>query len=110
MSLFPKRVVIESPLAGDFKSNKIYAKKCMKDSLSRGEAPYASHLLFDQFGILDDTKQEEREQGIIAGFAWGEMAELVAVYTDFGISDGMKRGIERAEKSGIAIEYRTLQK
>lgn len=80
----------------------------MLDSLHRGEAPYASHLLFDQPGLLDDLHTDERELGILAGFAWGEMADLVAVYTDLGISEGMRRGILRAQQRGQPVEYRRL--
>lgn len=103
-----KRVVIESPLAGDVPRNKAYARACMRDSLSRGEAPYASHLLFDQSGILDDLVPAEREQGIAAGFAWGETAHLRAVYVDLGLSGGMKRGLEAAETLRQEVEYRRI--
>lgn len=101
-----KRVIIESPFAGDNAVNVMYARACMSDSLERGEAPFASHLLYPQ--ALDDEVREEREMGMNAGFAWGEVAELVAVYEDRGISPGMRAGIKRAEELGIAIEYRKL--
>lgn len=48
------RVVVESPFAGDIQKNIEYARKCMADCLKRGEAPFASHLLYTQDGILDD--------------------------------------------------------
>ena len=103
-----KRIIIESPFAGDVERNIRYTRECMADSLKRGEAPFASHLLYTQEGILDDTNPEERKLGIESGFAWGEVAEGIAVYEDYGISGGMKLGIERAEKQGIPIEYRKL--
>jgi len=107
-----KRVVIESPLNAPtpegFEANRQYARACARDCLHRGESPYASHLFFDQPGILDDTKPEERELGIKAGFAWGEAAELVAVYVDRGISGGMQRGIARAKDAKQPVEYRSL--
>lgn len=84
-----KRVLIESPLKGDYEANREYARRCMRDSLKRGEAPLASHLLYDQTGILDDRFDSDRRRGMQAGFTWGAMAELVAVYIDLGISDGM---------------------
>jgi hypothetical protein len=105
-----KLVVIESPLAGDRELHKEYARFCMKDSLARKEAPYASHLLFDQDGLLDDDKPEGREAGMEAGFAWGARADMVAVYRDLGISVGMKQGIENARLRGTPIEYRELPK
>lgn len=103
-----KLVVIESPLAGDVERNRRYAKAAMRDSLARGEAPYASHLLYDQRGILDDLIPAEREQGMAAGFAWGSVAELSAVYVDLGISGGMQRGIDRAKVEGRPVEERSI--
>src|SRR5574343_305969 len=79
-----KLVVIESPLAGDRERNRAYARACMRDSIRRGEAPLASHLLYDQPGLLDDNDPAARILGIQAGFAWAEHAELVAVYIDLG--------------------------
>jgi hypothetical protein len=109
-----KKVVIESPYAGktpeETQANVDYTRKCMADSLKRGEAPYASHLLYTQPGILDDTIPAERAQGMEAGFIWGQCAELTAVYTDLGISPGMQKGIERAKKDGRPIEYRKIFK
>jgi len=85
-----------------------YARAAVAHSLALGEAPYASHILYTQLGILDDTKPEERRRGIEAGLAWGARAELCAVYTDRGISPGMKIGIERHGERGLPIEYRSL--
>ena len=101
-------VVIESPYAGDVERNLIYARACMSDCLLRGEQPFASHLLYTQPGILSDHVPEERALGIEAGFAWGEHAKAVIVYTDLGITGGMKLGIQAAEERGAVIEYRTL--
>lgn len=104
-----KLVVIESPLAGDVVRNVAYAKAAMRDCLARSESPYASHLLFAQDGILDDTVPSERERGISAGLAWGAKADLTAVYVDLNVSAGMKRGIERAEAEGRPVEYRRIE-
>jgi hypothetical protein len=108
-----KLVVIESPLSAPSRAgierNKDYARECMRDSLRRGEAPYASHLLFDQPGILDDTIPLQREQGMMAGFAWGGHAERVAFYVDLGVSDGMIRGFERAIQTDADIVVRSLK-
>ena len=101
-----KRVVIESPLAGNVERNLDYAKACLLDSLHRGEAPFASHLLYPQ--VLDDVTPEDRKLGMMAGFTWGEKAELVAVYEDLGISEGMEAGIAHAEGHGIPVERRKL--
>tara|TARA_R100001163_G_scaffold65187_1_gene61516 strand:+ start:1404 stop:1730 length:327 start_codon:yes stop_codon:yes gene_type:complete len=99
-------VIIESPYKGKVKQNVAYAQKCMSDSLLRGECPFASHLLYTQ--VLDDTVPELRGMGMSRAFEWYRHADLMAVYIDKGISDGMKMGMEVAEKLGIEIVYRTL--
>lgn len=101
-----RRIILESPFAGEVERNIIYAKLCLKDCLDRDEAPFASHLLYTH--VLDDTNPEEREQGIEAGLAWGSVADATVVYTDYGISNGMKLGIERAESEGRTVEYRNI--
>src|SRR5690606_24498929 len=45
-------VIIESPYSGDVERNTEYARSCLLDSLRRGEAPIASHLLHTQ--VLED--------------------------------------------------------
>ncbi len=101
-------VILESPFAGNVEMNVHYARLCMRDCLLRGEAPYASHLLYTQPEVLDDDHPDERALGIDAGLLWGEKADKTVVYTDLGISKGMKYGIERAEKAGRPVEMRTL--
>lgn len=80
----------------------------MHDCLIRGEAPFASHLLYTQQGVLDDRIPDERRLGIAAGFAWGSLARAIVVYTDYGISEGMKQGIDKALAEGKPVEYRSL--
>jgi len=101
-------VILESPYSGDVEANVAYARECMRDSILRGEAPYASHLLYTQPGILDDTVAEERVLGMKAGMAWGAMASKTVVYIDRGISSGMQYGVEMAKKAGRLVEYRSL--
>lgn len=115
-------VIIESPYRGndyvETDLNIMYARACVRDALLRGEAPFASHLLYTQSGILDDTKPDERTQGIHAGFAWREIADATIFYMDRGWSQGMRYGLEHAEsrrdrlvrlgEREHRIEYRTL--
>ena len=101
-------VLLESPYAGDIEENLMYARKCMHDCFKRGEAPYASHLLYTQEGVLNDNIPEERMLGIDAGLLWGEKADKTVVYTDLGISSGMEYGIQNAIKVGRRIEYRKI--
>jgi len=104
-----KLVSIESPYAGNVEENEKYARECMRDSLLRGEAPYASHLIYTQRGILDDTKPDERKLGMEAGKKWEIHAELTAVYTDLGISGGMEWGVDQARSVGRPVEYRSIR-
>ena len=101
-------VIIESPYAGDVERNKQYARTCVRDSLLRGEAPIASHLLYTQEGILNDDVPSERKMGIDAGLAWRKVAQASVVYTDLGISEGMQYGINAAQSAGLPIEYRKI--
>lgn len=104
-----KRVVIESPLRAENRDrNKRYARLCILDCLLRGEAPFASHALYDHEDILDDDNPNHRMLGIQAGYAWVDKADLVAAYIDLGESSGMKDGIARAQAFGIAWERRAL--
>ena len=103
-----KRVIIESPYAGDIERNVRYARAAMRHSLLQGEAPFASHLLYTQEGVLRDETPEERQHGIEAGFAWRSTAELTAVYTDLGITAGMTLGMEHARAEGHPIELRSI--
>lgn len=104
-----KLVILESPYAGDVERNVEYARLCVKDSLSRGEAPIASHLLYTQPTILDDDIPEQRKWGIEAGLSWRFVAHGSVVYTDCGISKGMQYGIKAAEDAGLSVEYRKLK-
>lgn len=102
-------VLLESPYAGDVESNLAYARAAMRDCFKRGEFPYASHLLYTQAGILDDKDPTERLLGIEAGLAWGAHAARSVVYTDRGISDGMRIGIDRARTAGREVVTRQLE-
>lgn len=107
-------VILETPYAGDVEENLKYARACMADCFKRGEAPFASHLLYTQPGVLDDTKPEERKLGIRAGFEWARVCDgafpvaIRVVYVDRGISPGMEEGIAHAKSIGQTIIYRKL--
>jgi len=101
-------VILESPFAGDVEKNISYARACVRDSLHRGEAPIASHLLYTQDGILNDSIAEERQLGIEAGLAWKKEADASVVYIDYGITKGMEYGIAAAKEAGVPVEYRKI--
>jgi hypothetical protein len=110
MITYPKLVILESPYAGNVWQNTHYAKRCLKDALLHNEAPLASHLLYTLPDVLDDNDKEERALGMAAGHAWIKKADYMVVYTDYGISDGMKVGIAEAEGHGRTVYYRKIGK
>ena len=117
-SRFTPRVIIESPFAGtgatqsekdrDARMKLRYLRFCLRDSVMRGEAPFASHAIYTQPWVLDDNDPQERLLGMTCGFVWREVATFTAVYTDLGITDGMIEGIEHADSIGQAVVKRTL--
>lgn len=106
-------VVIESPYAGDtpeaIRANVDYGRRCLADSLSRGVAPFASHLLYTQPGVLDDANPGQRSIGIAAGLQWSAASNFTAVYYDRGLSKGMKEGLRNAVRLGLRVELRSLE-
>ena len=106
------KVIVESPLSSatieGLVRNKKFARACMRDCLSRGEAPYASHLLYAQEGLLDDDVAEERALGMYAGFVWADHADYIVCYNDLGISSGVAAGLKKHEDLGKHVEIRTL--
>jgi len=103
-----RRVIVESPYAGDVDRNTRYARACLRGCLLRGEAPFASHLLYTQDGVLRDGDPKERALGIHAGLTWAEFAAATIVYTDLGITHGMQLGIDHANSNDRDVEYRQL--
>lgn len=100
-------VYLESPYAVETDRNIRFARACVLDCLARGESAFASHLYFTQ--ALDDADEEQRRLGMEAGFAWAKHAHKTVVYTNLGISNGMREGIKRALEDGRHIEMRTLE-
>ena len=101
-------VIIESPYAGEVERNVIYARRCIMDSLIKGEVPFASHLLYTQ--VLDDTDPPQRKLGMGAGFEVLRRSDYSVVYEDYGMSHGMEEGIKIAKELGHEIVYRTIGK
>lgn len=99
-------VILETPYAGNVTLNLRFIIACVHDALLRGEAPFASHLLYTS--ALNDNVLEQRTLGIQAGLAWGSKADATVVYDNLGISPGMKLGIQAAIDLGRPVEYRTL--
>lgn len=101
-----RRVLLESPYAGDVARNVAYARKALLHSLTLGEAPFAGHLLYTQ--VLDDASPLDREIGISAHVEWVGAVDAVVVYEDNGVSRGMLEAISAAHKHGVPVEYREI--
>ena len=106
-------VIIESPYAESethtVEQHVQYARECMRDSLMRGESPYASHLLYTQEGVLDDLNPEERKLGIEAGFMWRNVADLTVFYVDLGYSMGMRFALQDCINNRKPYEVRYIR-
>lgn len=101
-----KLVILESPFKGGAPQMQAYLRRAIRDCLQRGETPYASHRMLTD--ALDDSIPEDRELGIRSGFEWHRRADYSVAYVDFGISDGMKRGIEHAQLVGLDVHHRFI--
>ncbi len=102
----PLVVCVESPLRGDIARNTLYADACMLDCLQRGEAPFLGHLLYPR--VLNDADLADREQGIKAHCAWLRRSQLLAVYMDLGVSDGMQQAVALAHELKLPVIERSL--
>ena len=82
----------------------------MRDSLLRGESPYASHLLYTQTNVLDDLIPDERKLGIEAGFVWKHMPNVLTVfYIDLGWSSGMEQALKYCRDNNLRYVIRRLE-
>jgi hypothetical protein len=100
-------VVVESPLKGLHRHiAESYAEAACWDCMTRGEAPFASHLIYTRY--LDDNNPESRQIGMHCGRAWIRAVDYMVVYTDLGVSEGMAIAVGIAEKLKKIVEFRTL--
>lgn len=90
-----KRVIIESPYAGNYDMNEAYAELAMHDCIvNHNESPYASHLLYTRRFVLRDDVPKDRKLGIAAGFEWRNVSDKTIFYEDLGMTKGMKQGLQ----------------
>ena len=115
-------VIVESPFATNTitlangvehtverDDNVAYARACLHDCLvNHGEAPFASHLLYTQEGVLDDDVPGERDLGIRAGLEVGRLAARRLFYVDRGFSAGMGWGLRFALEIDQVCEIRRI--
>ena len=104
----PRLVIIEAPFKDSPQIMTEYLKRCVRDTVQRGEAAMTSVAVYCLTGALDDLKPDERKTGIALGLAWYRAAQAAVCYVDYGISRGMAQGIEAAARAGIPVEYREI--
>jgi hypothetical protein len=93
-----QRIIIESPLNGDFATNRRYATWCCRHMHECGYSPLASHLVAPWF--MDDRIAADRDAGI--GMPWFWLPDVTHYFfMDLGMSTGMLRALERCHNEGI---------
>lgn len=106
----PRLVIVESPYRASpertLEQNRAYLMQAMADCYRKGEAPFASHHLSTE--VLQDDDVYERQLGIRCGLAWGQHASLVAIYSQLGLTPGMRQAIEFYKSIGKEIEWRGI--
>jgi hypothetical protein len=107
-----KLAVIECPFGTEDTSMRDqyerYAKKCIQDSLKRGEAPFAGQLLYSN--LLNDRVQSEKDIILVSHLSWIAVADVIAIYTDMGLSASMQMAINVAMIKNKRLEYRSIGK
>ena len=74
----------------------------------RGSVEPGQYTSFDYTQVLDDHDPNERAMGIEMALEYLDGSDLLAVYTDRGISKGMQAEIDFATERRTLIEYRSI--
>lgn len=80
-------------------SNMELAKRLCHEVARLGHAPFAPHVFYPLF--LDDTIEDERNDGIECGRAIMVGFDEAWVYRKLGMSEGMIGDVSRAETFGV---------
>jgi hypothetical protein len=102
-----KLVCIESPWR-NFALARPYLSACIRDAVMRGEVPIASHAMFCVASDFNDEVDADRALGLTAARVMIQNCQLVAVYCDHGISEGMRRAMEFAFSINKPVETRRI--
>ncbi len=78
-----------------------YAQELTRKAITAGLAPITPHLYMTQ--CLNEDKPEERAAGLAAGLELLKGCDFVIAGVKYGISEGMSREIQTAEKLGIEV-------
>lgn len=99
-----RRIVVESPLAGDVAENLRYLVWCCRALYLAGYEPLASHLGCPWF--MDDDVPEERADGI--AWSWFWQGDEHVFFGDLGLSRGMGFSMDRCKREGIPASIKLL--
>ena len=78
-----------------------YAQTLTRQAIEAGLAPITPHLYMTQ--CLCDEIPEERTKGMTAGLELLKCCDFVIAGIKYGISEGMSREIQTADKLGIEV-------
>ncbi|MCM1220866.1 MAG: hypothetical protein NC548_40910 [Lachnospiraceae bacterium] len=78
-----------------------YAQQLTRQAIEAGLAPITPHLYMTQ--CLNEDKPKERAAGMAAGLALLKICDFVIAGVRYGISEGMSREIQTADRLGIEV-------
>ena len=100
-----KRVYICSPYrakdSAELDRNIDYAQALTRSAIMAGLVPITPHLYMTQ--CLNEDNPEERAAGLAAGLELLKGCDFVIAGIKYGISEGMSREIQTADKLGIEV-------
>ena len=112
-------IILESPYSGDIPTHVAYAQRAMHNSREKGEIVIIPHLLWTQHHLAptyfvcdwDDkyeVKNGGREESLKQICKLRKMADKIVFYMDYGMSSGMKDGLEQCKRENIPYEERYI--
>lgn len=99
VSLSGKKIYVAAPYSGDVKKNIERAKMYAKILQNFECYPFVPHIAFS---FMPETNETERKIIFDHCFKWIDSCDYLFV---FGLSDGVKKEIEYAEKIGKPVWY-----
>lgn len=100
-----RKVYICSPYrakdSAELDRNLKYAQALTRQAIKAGLAPITPHLYMTQ--CLNEDNPEERAAGLAAGLELLKCCDFVIAGIKYGISEGMSREIQTADKLGIEV-------
>lgn len=103
------RVIALTPFAGEDVVNlqkfKRYSKRVIQDCISRGEAGIVVNSFL---ASTDSMTNQGRAIAIGSAVEWVKVAEVIAVYEDYGITPTMQTILNVAQQRNKRIEFRTV--